>query len=66
MGAPGTRGTQTTMGVHLTPNYRSDHTGGCNFLFADGSVHFLSDTIDMLLYQQLSTMQGNEIVVIPE
>jgi prepilin-type N-terminal cleavage/methylation domain-containing protein/prepilin-type processing-associated H-X9-DG protein len=53
-------------GHHLTPNFRSDHPGGGNFLFADGSVHFLPEGIDMLVYQQLSTMAGNEIVVIPD
>lgn len=64
--APGTRGPTTADGFHLTPNFRSDHSSGCNFLFADGSVHFLYEAIDMLLYQQLSTIQGNEIVVIPD
>jgi prepilin-type processing-associated H-X9-DG protein len=64
--APGTKaGEQTTGGFHITPNYRSDHSGGCHFLFADGSVHFLQETIDMLLYQQLSTHAGNEIASIP-
>jgi len=53
-------------GTHITPNYRSDHNGGANFLFADGSVHFLSEDINMLTYQQLSTIFGNEIVTIPE
>ena len=33
---------------------------------ADGSVQFLNDTIDMLLYQNLLTIQGNENVVIPQ
>jgi prepilin-type N-terminal cleavage/methylation domain-containing protein/prepilin-type processing-associated H-X9-DG protein len=51
---------------HSTCNFRSDHPGGGNFLFADGSVHFLNDNIDMLLYQQLSTIAGNEVVAIPE
>ena len=63
--APGTVGATTSNGPHLSSNFRSDHSGGCNFLFADGSVHFLQDTIDMLLYQQLSTCQGNEIVAPP-
>ena len=53
-------------GLHLTPNFRSDHPGGGNFLFADGSVHFLAEGIDMLVYQQLSTMAGDEIAVIPD
>lgn len=64
--AIGTSGKQSNMGPHLTPNYRSDHPGGCNFLFADGSVHFLSEQIDLLTYQQLSTAMGGETVVIPD
>ena len=64
--APGTRGTTTNNGTHVTSNYRSDHSGGGNFLFADGSVHYISETIDMLTYQQLSTMMGGEVVTIPE
>jgi prepilin-type N-terminal cleavage/methylation domain-containing protein/prepilin-type processing-associated H-X9-DG protein len=63
--APGTRGNTTTDGMHVTPNFRSDHDGGCNFLFADGSVHFLTDDIDMLTYQSLSTMQGGEVIEVP-
>ncbi len=63
--APGTRGTQTQGGPHLAANFRSDHPGGGNFLFADGSVHFLLENIDLLLYQQLSTMQGGEVIDIP-
>ncbi len=63
--APGTRGNQTSGGAHVSTNFRSDHAGGGNFLFADGSVHFLPDDIDLLLYQQLSTMAGSEIVSLP-
>jgi prepilin-type processing-associated H-X9-DG protein len=50
---------------HMTGNVRSDHPGGANFLYADGSVHFLSDGINMLTYQRMSTMKGNESVEIP-
>jgi prepilin-type N-terminal cleavage/methylation domain-containing protein/prepilin-type processing-associated H-X9-DG protein len=68
--APGTRaGTgyqYTTGGTHLTSGFRSDHTSGCNFLYADGSVHFVDEGINMLLYQQLSTIQGGEAVEKPE
>ncbi|MBI3840048.1 MAG: DUF1559 domain-containing protein [Planctomycetia bacterium] len=64
--APGTKQPWTQGGTHSAPNFRSDHSNGCNFLFADGSVHFLHDTIDMLTYQQLSTMMGNDIAVIPD
>ncbi len=67
--APGTKGQVGEIGGngrHLTSNFRSDHNGGCMFLFADGSVHFLQEDIDMLTYQQLSTMAGNEIAEIPQ
>ncbi len=43
-------------GPHSTANFRSDHSGGVNFLFADGSVHFLYEVIDMKVYRQLSTV----------
>lgn len=43
-------------GLHSTSNFRSDHPGGVNFLFADGSVHFLYETMDQAAYEQLSTI----------
>ena len=55
-----------TCGHHIANGFRSDHPGGCNFLFADGSVHFLEEGIDMKLYQELSTMMGGEVVEVPE
>jgi prepilin-type processing-associated H-X9-DG protein len=64
-GAPGTRGFNIGSGPHVASNFRSDHASGANFLFADGSVHFLREDIDLLLYQQLSTIAGNEIVSPP-
>ncbi len=41
--------------------YYSLHTGGANFLFGDGSVHFLSSGIDPYTYQYLATIAGGEV-----
>ena len=52
--------------------FHSQHPGGANFLFGDGSVKFLKKTIDMGsynyadhnigVYRKLSTIAGGEIV----
>ncbi len=46
--------------------FGSFHTGGANFVFADGHVNFLSEAIDIDLYQALSTYAGGESVELPE
>ena len=43
-------------------NFRSDHPNGGLFLLCDGSVQFLTDSIDMSIYTGLSTIQGGETV----
>lgn len=52
-------------GPHRTSNFRSDHPKGGHFLFADGSVQWINDNIDMTVYRSLSTMSGGEAVSIP-
>jgi prepilin-type N-terminal cleavage/methylation domain-containing protein/prepilin-type processing-associated H-X9-DG protein len=42
--------------------FRSQHPGGANFLFGDGSVKFLKETIDLTTYQALGTRNGSEVV----
>jgi prepilin-type N-terminal cleavage/methylation domain-containing protein/prepilin-type processing-associated H-X9-DG protein len=41
---------------------RSYHTGGVNSAFCDGSVHFISDTINPLTWRQMGTRSGGEVI----
>jgi prepilin-type N-terminal cleavage/methylation domain-containing protein/prepilin-type processing-associated H-X9-DG protein len=43
-------------------DYWSRHPGGANFLFADGSVHFLKNGINKQTYRALATKGWNEII----
>ena len=54
----------TTSDGDSTSNFRSSHPGGSNFGFADGSVHFLTDSIGAVTYQGLSTIAGAEVVTL--
>jgi prepilin-type N-terminal cleavage/methylation domain-containing protein/prepilin-type processing-associated H-X9-DG protein len=45
-------------------HYWSYHTGGANFAFCDGSIHFLSYAADSIL-PQLATRNGSEAVTLP-
>jgi prepilin-type N-terminal cleavage/methylation domain-containing protein/prepilin-type processing-associated H-X9-DG protein len=45
--------------------FMSRHTAGANFAFADGSVRFLPQNIDITLYRDLSTIKGGEPVSPP-
>jgi prepilin-type N-terminal cleavage/methylation domain-containing protein/prepilin-type processing-associated H-X9-DG protein len=39
----------------------ASHVGYANFLFADGSVHLIVESIDFKVYQALSTTAGGEV-----
>ncbi|QDU60356.1 hypothetical protein Pan216_11950 [Planctomycetes bacterium Pan216] len=42
--------------------FRSRHLGGAHFLFADGSIDFISENIDGVLYRAMASRDGGEIV----
>ncbi len=37
----------------LFRGFSSHHPGGCHFALADGSIHFVSESIELALYQQM-------------
>jgi prepilin-type processing-associated H-X9-DG protein len=42
--------------------FRSDHPGGANFAFVDGSVRFVDEGIDKAVYRALATRDGGETI----
>jgi len=44
-------------------NANSNHPGGANFLFADGSVRFIKSSVDIKTYWKLGTKANGEILL---
>jgi prepilin-type N-terminal cleavage/methylation domain-containing protein/prepilin-type processing-associated H-X9-DG protein len=49
----------------ITNGAKSRHPGGVQFAFADGSVHFVSDTIPLNIYRAMATIRGGEGAELP-
>ncbi len=47
---------------HHFDDFSSPNTGGAQFCLGDGSVRFISENIDVGVYQSLATIQGGEVV----
>jgi prepilin-type N-terminal cleavage/methylation domain-containing protein/prepilin-type processing-associated H-X9-DG protein len=41
--------------------FGSRHPGGAQFLFADGAVHFMAETLSLRIFQDLATIDGKEV-----
>ena len=41
---------------------RSNHTGGVQATLCDGSVRFVSDSVDLAVWRGIATRQGGEVV----
>lgn len=49
---------------NTSQGFKSKHAGGCHFVFADGSVHFLSENIGYETYQRMGDRRdGNPVAI---
>jgi len=46
-------------------SFGSLHPGGANFLFGDGSIHFLSENIELKIFKAIATKDSGEVAEIP-
>jgi prepilin-type processing-associated H-X9-DG protein len=46
--------------------FRSDHPGGSQFAYVDGSVHFIPTEVEYPVLRALVTRAGDEVVDVPE
>jgi prepilin-type N-terminal cleavage/methylation domain-containing protein/prepilin-type processing-associated H-X9-DG protein len=47
--------------AHVCQMY-SEHPGGCNILFGDGSVRFVKETCNQLAWAAMATIRGGEVI----
>jgi prepilin-type N-terminal cleavage/methylation domain-containing protein/prepilin-type processing-associated H-X9-DG protein len=45
--------------------FTSYHSGGANFVMADGSVHFIADDVDLATFRAMGSRMGSESMTLP-
>jgi prepilin-type processing-associated H-X9-DG protein len=55
-----TPGMGNSTGAPNNGSLGSEHGGGAQFVFCDGSVHFIPETIDPATFKALCTIAGKE------
>jgi prepilin-type N-terminal cleavage/methylation domain-containing protein/prepilin-type processing-associated H-X9-DG protein len=59
-GTPSPDPTAETYPYRTQFGFNSMHPAGLNFVYADGSVHFIDESIDLGIYHALATIKGGE------
>ena len=54
-------GASKTMAINDFP-FASFHPGGVHFLYADGSIHFIDDNIDLDVYLYMASMNDGQVI----
>ena len=60
-GFSGTDGCNANGNWQTSQGFKSKHPGGAQFLFCDGSVHFLSESIEYRTYQALGDRRDGQV-----
>lgn len=58
-------GKSTTVKTYASVTARSYHTTGVNTALMDGSIRFVAETLDLAVWQAMSTRAGGEVVELP-
>jgi prepilin-type N-terminal cleavage/methylation domain-containing protein len=59
---PAPQNCNTFFNWNTTAGFKSKHPGGAQFVFADASVHFISENIDYHNYQRLGSRRDGEAI----
>lgn len=54
--------TNNSGNYNSTFGFKSQHLGGCQFVFGDGSVHFITESIDRLTYARLGDKSDGGVI----